>query len=147
MPKLITALAKKEAESFPMISAPLSFAKEPDFRRCPKKNPSFQDGERIKTKTFGCEELQINKDTIDLRQVEQLVDPEQLNALAHCMIYAQKHLMNGRKTLQQIAEELEAFLDRSSLEGLCERGSISSMARPRKQEIAACINRFRNLQL
>ena len=147
VPKLITALAKKEAESFPMISAPLSFAKEPDFRRCPKKNPSFQDGERIKTKTFGCEELQINKDTIDLRQVEQLVDPEQLNALAHCMIYAQKHLMNGRKTLQQIAEELEAFLDRASLEGLCERGSISSMARPRKQEIVACFNRFRNLQL
>ena len=44
----------------------------------------------------------INKEMIDLRYVEQIVDSEQVTALGYCMRYAQKHLMNGKKDLRQV---------------------------------------------
>ena len=49
----------------------------------------------------------INKETIDLRYVEQITDSEQVTALGYCMRYAQKHIMDGRKDLRQIVDELE----------------------------------------
>ena len=35
---------------------------------------------------------EINRETIDLRYVEQLVDSEQVSALGYCVKYAEKHL-------------------------------------------------------
>ena len=41
---------------------------------------------------------------------------------------------------------LQALLNRQGLEGLFERGDVrSSLARPRRQEILACVNRYREL--
>ena len=55
-------------------------------------------------------------------------------------------MMDGRKSLEQIAGLLESQLDRMGLESLFERGDVrTSLARPRRQEILACINRYRKL--
>ncbi len=148
IPKDITKFAKKEAEVFPVISRPKDKAGRPLFTRCPKVNRSFQGEDRIKMKTLGKEAVQINRDTIDLRYVEQIVDSEQVRALGYCIKYVEKHLLNGRKTLQQIVDELEDEIQENGLAGLCESHTgIAFIAMPRKQEIHACLNRYRGLRL
>ena len=148
VPKDITAYAKKEAESYPVITGPEGAAVRPDFKRCPKPSPAFKGNDRVKMKTLSKEGVMINKETIDLRYVEQITDSEQVTALGYCMRYAQKHILDGRKDLRQVVEELEKAMDKGTLSALCESSSsISCMAMPRKQEIFACFNRYRGLKL
>ena len=148
VPKDITVYAKKEAESYPVITGPEGAAVRPHFKRCPKASPAFKGNDRIKMKTLSKEGVMINKETIDLRYVEQITDSEQVTALGYCMRYAQKHILDGRKDLRQVVEELEKARDKGTLSALCESSSsISSMAMPRKQEIFACFNRYRGLKL
>ena len=148
IPKDITALAKQEAEKFPAISSPEQKAKKPDFARCPRPDKAFQGNERIKMKTMGKEAVMINRDTIDLRYVEQITDSEQVTALGYCVRYAQKHLLDGKKNLQQIVSELEEVMEKKNLAAICENSSsIACMAMPRRQEIFACFDRYRGLKL
>nr|WP_318682954.1 ABC-ATPase domain-containing protein [uncultured Acetatifactor sp.] len=148
IPKDITEYAKKEAESFPMISVPKEKAARPHFKRCPAPSPEFRGSERIKLKTLGKEEIMINKQNINLRCVEQITDGEQVTALAYCMRYAQKHILDGKKDLRRIVEELEQELEKGSLSVLCESASgVCGMAMPRKQEIFACFNRYPKLRM
>ena len=148
VPKDITEYAKKEAESYPMLTGPEEKAEKPDFRRCPQPSPAFKGNDRIKMKTMGREAVMINKETIDLRYVEQITDSEQVTALGYCVRYAQKHLLNGRKDLRQIVEELERVMEKGTLSALCESSSsVACMAKPRRQEIFACFDRCRSLRL
>lgn len=148
VPKDITALAKQEAEKFPAISSPEQKAKKPDFDRCPCPDKAFRGNERVKMKTMGKEAVMINHDTIDLRYIEQITDSEQVTALGYCVRYAQKHLLDGKKNLQQIVSELEEVMKKKSLAAICENSSsIACMAMPRKQEIFACFDRYRGLKL
>ena len=148
VPKDITVYAKKEAESFPVLSGPDAPAGKPDFSRCPGPSQAFKSGDRIKMKTIAREGVMINKETIDLRYVEQITDSEQVTALGYCVKYAQKNILDGRKNLRRIVDELESVIERQSMEELCEsRSSVAGMARPRRQEIFACFNRYRSLKL
>ena len=148
IPKDITAKAKKEAEEFPVLTGPEGRAKAPDFVRCPKANAAFKGNDRIKMKTMGREAVQINRETIDLRYVEQITDSEQVTALGYCMRYAQKHLFDGRRTMRQAVAALMEKIEKDSLESLCESSStIANMAVPRAQEIFACFNRYRGLKV
>ena len=148
VPKDITAYAKKAAESYPAVSGPEAPAKKPDFQRCPRAGKGFRENDRIKMKTMGREAVMINKETIDLRYVEQITDSEQVTALGYCMRYAQKHIMDGRKDLRQIVDELERVMEKGTLAALCESSSsISCMAMPRRQEIFACFDRYRSLKM
>lgn len=148
VPKDITEYAKKEAENFPMISGPEAAAEKPDFKRCPQPSQAFRGNDRIKMKTLSREGVMINKETIDLRYVEQITDSEQVTALGYCIRYAQKHILNGRKDLRQVVDELENTIEKGALAALCESSSsVSCMAVPRKQEIFACFNRYRGLKL
>ena len=147
VPKDITALAKQEAAAFPVSAAPLPPAPLPSFKRCPIPSPEFR-GDRIKLKSLGRDGVSINRETIDLRYVEQLRDGEQSAALGYAMVYAQQHLMDGRRALCQIVAELESLLDEKGLESLCGvRSGVPFLARPRAQELFSCFNRYRSLQL
>ena len=148
VPKDITEYAKKEAESYPAVSGPETPANRPDFHRCPRAGKGFRENDRIKMKTMGREAVMINKETIDLRYVEQITDSEQVTALGYCMRYAQRHIMDGRKDLRQIVDELEQVIEKGTLAALCESSSsISCMAMPRRQEIFACFDRYRSLKM
>ena len=97
---------------------------------------------------MGREAVSIDRETIDLRYVEQIVDSEQVSALGYCVKYAEKHLLDGRKTLKGVVDELEKKIEKDGLAGLCETSSnIATLAVPRKQEMHACLNRYRGLKL
>ena len=144
VPRDITALAKGEARAFPREEAPLEPAPAPDFRRCPRPSPEFREG-RVKLKAQGRDSVSVNREVIDLRGLEQLSDGEQAAALGYCLLYAQRNLMDGKRTLQQIAGELDRLLETRGPAALCEQGGVPFLARPRPQEICACFNRYRGL--
>ncbi len=122
----------------------------PDFnrKRCPLPDMTLRKEERIKIKTMGTSELLLSKESVELRYLEQLKDQEQTAALAYLLKYAQLKMMDGKKEIRQIVDMLNEQLDSKGLESLFEHGDVSSqLARPRKQEIAACINRYRRLRI
>ena len=97
---------------------------------------------------MGTDGFSIEHNMVDLRYVEQLIDSEQTAALGYCMLYAQKHLLDGRRTLRQVVDALDELMERDTLAALCEsRSGVAFLARPRKQEIFACLNRYRGLKM
>ena len=122
----------------------------PEFNRMrrPAPDPALKKEDRIKIRTTGTSELSLNKESVELRYLEQLKDQEQSAALAYLLKYVQLKLMDGRKDLKQIGDIMEEQLDSKGLESLFDRGDVSAqLARPRRQEIMACINRYRKLKI
>ena len=148
VPRDITVRAKEAAQAFPLSADPPAPAEAPAFGRRPKASPEFRSGERVKLKSLGRDGVSINRETVDLRAVEQLADGEQAAALGYCLLYAQRHLLNGERDLRQIVDALEELMAREGLAALCEsRSAVPFLARPRRQEIFACFNRCRSLAL
>ena len=117
-------------------------------KRCPAPDMALRKDDRIKIRTTGTSELSLSRENVELRYLEQLKDQEQTAALAYLLKYAQLKMMDGKKDLRQIGDLLEEQLDRKGLESLFERGDVAAqLARPRKQEILACINRYRRLKI
>ena len=147
-PKEITKLAKETAKDFPAMSGMENPAEKPVFIRCPRQGRGFKPNDRIKMKTLGKEMVQLNRENIDLRYVEQLADTEQVSALGYCVKYAEKHLFQGKDTIQNVVDKLEEKICKEGLSSLCEsNASVASLAMPRRQEIFACLNRYRGLNL
>jgi hypothetical protein len=108
---------------------------------------AFAKENRVKLKTMGRDSISINRDVIELRYVEQLVDSEQLNTLAQLVKYAKLHVFDGRRTMQQAVELLDKQLLEKGFAGVCEGNVPGNLALPRKQEIAAALNRYRQLRV
>ena len=108
-------------------------AKSPCFDRRPKPSPEFREGQRIKLKSLGRDGVSVNRETIDLRYLEQLADGEQSAALGYCVVYAQKYLLDGKRTLRQVVEALDRIMEEKTLSALCDsRSNVPCLARPRK---------------
>lgn len=141
----------------PRIQAP-GF-KIPDFQRtfpvynCSKhrsgrdyrgnRSDSGNRHEHMKVKTFGRDSFSLNKETVDLHYVEQLSDSEQTSALAHLLRYALEQVIDGKRTVRQIVQILCDILERKGWEPFCGSCIPCGLAKPRRQEIFACLNRFR----
>ena len=99
--------------------------------------------ERLKIKTHGKDGFSIGHQEVDLRYIEQLVDTEQTACLGLLLKYAVEHLIDGKRTLPEIAEYLIEELNQKGFSFLSS-GTIScGYALPRPQEIYSCFNRFR----
>lgn len=146
IPYEITETAKKAAEDFPQIVLPKAPALPPHFSRVIRPARLHSEKGRIKMKTLSKDAFSINRDTVDLRYVEQLMDFEQTTALSYCLLYAETHLFNGKRDLRSVVDTLEELIQKEGLKALLECSYVKSdLARPRKQEIFACINRYRAL--
>lgn len=104
----------------------------------------------VKFSSRDCEEIVYGTTEIDLRGVEQLFDPSQTRAIAAALHVAAARFVDGRRTLPEVLDALEAWLDEHGLDALDpfhrpERHP-GAYARPRRFEIAAAINRMRTLQ-
>ena len=138
----ITEYAKTQAKEFPLAQSENPTYKKSSHKRCPKASKRADD--RVKIKTTGLDTICINKENIDVRYIEQLVDSEQLNALGYMLAYAQKHLFDGKKTLLQITDELYEKIHRDGIESVCGLSYVpAGLALPRKQDFMAVVNRYR----
>lgn len=142
----ITQAAKEAAKEYPeTVQAAVPY-RLPGFDRRMRGNRSFWEDERLKVKTMGRDGILLHKESIDLRYVEQLVDTEQLQMLGYLLKYAGRHLLDGKRTLREVVEEMYLLMEKEGMQALCGRDCLpGNLAMPRKQEIFACFNRFRGL--
>ena len=119
-----------------------------DFNRKLKKGSIVSGPKGVKIKTLGIDGLSINKDTIELRSVEQIVDSQQINSLGYIMKFAEDNIVNNNKTIRDVVNETLDYISKNGLISISPvKYGIGSLAMPRKQEIIACFNRYRNLKL
>lgn len=91
--------------------------------------------------------IQQGGNDVDLSAVSQLMDPLQTAALAHALDRAAE-LADGRRTVAEIVEELLHRMDAQGLDALSpHQGHPGAMARPRRHELHAALNRHRGLRL
>lgn len=100
--------------------------------------------ERIKVKQFGKDAFQVAKEPVDLRFVEQLADSEQTAALAQMMRYCLEKKLLERFPLQEIVAHLMTEQEKHGLSVFTDVPyKAMGLCMPRRQEIYACLNRFR----
>lgn len=113
------------------------------------KAGTIRSGEKgIKIKTIGLDTLSINRDDINLRAVEQIVDNEQVNAIGSIMKWAEANIMNKGLDFEHMIDYILCEIEKNGLLSLEKvKGGSGSLAMPRKQEIMAAYNRYRNLKV
>ncbi|MBW9171968.1 ABC-ATPase domain-containing protein [Clostridium estertheticum] len=118
------------------------------FNRVVKAGTITQGHKGIKMKTIGLSVLSINRDDIDLRAVEQIVDSEQVNAIGSIMKWAEVSLMNKGLNFGDMVDNIICQIDRNGLISMDRlKGGSGNLAMPRKQEIMATYNRYRKLKI
>lgn len=145
VPADITEFAKSEAEAFPVMED-VPEKVQPSFERVFTQNRKLAGSDRIKLKTMGMDGISVERETIDLRYLEQLADSEQLTMLAYILKYAELKVIDGKRTLTQVVDVLEDTLGKKGFGGICGDKNVGcALAVPRRQEIFACLNRYRQL--
>ncbi len=104
----------------------------------------------VQVKARGTEEVVFGEEAIDLRAVEQLVDPSQTRAIGYALHLATAY-MDGKTSLARVLDRVEARLGDDGLDALApaNRGSghPGNFALPRRAEIAAAVNRLRSCRM
>lgn len=145
VPYDITEKAKEAAKEYPALNLQPAFPVSENIRK-PKANQALKKDPRLKMKIMGTNEMLLAKDSIELRYLEQLIDGEQTNALAYGLKYLELNRMNGAKSVPQLLDDLEHMIQTKGLASLFDREYVrSGLAMPRRQEMAACLNRYRKL--
>lgn len=150
LPREITGQAKKAAEDYPLNFDPAEEADYPDTERpirLPEQRPpkTGRDGREraAKIKTMGTDGFQINKETVDLRYLEQITDGEQMMAIAKLLDAVLKNYAGRQIRLSKVLDQIMTELEEKGFAGMPGGAGLSDMAMPRRYEVAGCINRYR----
>lgn len=97
-----------------------------------------------KLRAYDTETIVFGAHDIDLSSVEQVVDPGQLRAIAHALVYAKRRYMDGRRPLPEILERVMRDIEDRGLDVLAPfvTGDLAGF---RPLELAAALNRLRTL--
>ncbi len=153
VPKEITAQAKEAAKAYPGLTFPEKALEKPVFDRKPRKNPEVFHKGRIKIKTMGRDGVMLNHDTVDLRYVEQLADPQQLTCLGYILKMLEEGKLDGKQTVKEQVGALLGQMEKSGFYAVAggnpkDFGALpGNLAMPRREEIFACVNRYRGLRM
>ena len=118
-----------------------------DFGRVLVKGSISEGPKGIKIKNLGKDGLSINKENIDLKSVEQIVDSEQINTIGMTIKFIEDKYSGKDLTVERIVDEIEKDLTKSLIGIDNIKGGNGSLAMPRKQEILCAINRLRTLKI
>lgn len=94
----------------------------------------------------GRDRLTFGEDDIDLTAVEQITDRSQVAGIGRALALLGDGVLDGTITLAEGLDLLDAELDRRGLDALLD-GRSEDIARPRRHEVAAALNRLRSLRL
>lgn len=150
-----SAEAKRIAEdSAPPSLDPLSGGPRQPFSPCHSRVPlpasidasRGRHRNRIDLRTASL--LRFGEYEIDLHALEQLVDRSQTRAIGRAILWMRDHGgIDGESTLAQALDRLDAQLDREGLDAIDPRPPPRNLARPRRYEVAAALNRLRSLRV
>lgn len=118
-----------------------------NFNRVILKGTIESGPKGVKIKTLGKDGISINRENIDLRAVEQIVDSEQLNTIGAIMKYVENKLMGKDLTLIEITDKIIEELNKNLINIDNIKGGHGSLAMVRKQEIICAYNRYRKIKI
>lgn len=118
-----------------------------DFGRVLDKGSISEGPKGIKIKTLGKDGLSINKENIDLKSVEQIVDGEQINTIGMAIKFIEDKYSGKDLTIEKIVDEIEKDITKNLIGIDNIKGGNGSLAMLRKQEILCAINRLRTLKI
>jgi predicted ABC-class ATPase len=122
------------------------FGSLPDRQPLPTSFDASRGRRPVKINAKGLGEILFGRTLIDLSALEQLVDPSQTNAIGGAIHCFARHCASQGMTVQQGIQELDEVLNRQGLDVL-KPFKVGNLARPRRFEIAAAINRMRTLKI
>ncbi len=119
-----------------------------NFERIIKKGSIEKNPKGVKIKALGVDGLSINKENIDLRAVEQIVDSEQVKAIGDIIKLIDDNFINEKTNLKGIVTQVVEYINKNGLININNiKGGSGNLAMPRPQEIACAINRYRKLKI
>lgn len=142
--KVEQVLSKQKME----VAGQIEELPDVDYHRVVKKIDMSYKGRDMKVRTTGKDTISLNKESIDVRYLEQLVDNGQTVAIGYFLKYLIENMTDNKKTMQELVEELYGQVERKGLSGMIPKGySAGFCVLPRKQEVYAAWNRFRGLKI
>ncbi|SER48173.1 Predicted ATPase of the ABC class [Gracilibacillus ureilyticus] len=132
--------------SFETVNNPLSLAQRVFLR----DSLAVYKGKKKKVQARGLSQIIMGKTTVDLSYVEQLIDNSQTNMIAEIISYLEKKkILDKERTLAELLDYLESLMDEKGIQifGPFPNQHPGDLARPRRFEIAACLNRMRGARL
>ena len=97
----------------------------------------------MKVKARGCDTVTLGRVDVDVRYLEQIADAEQTMALAYLARFVLERAVGGVHTIAEAVRLADALLDERGWEPFCGSYVPCGLARPRPQELAAVLNRYR----
>ncbi len=149
LPEDVTKDAKKIKEELP-----INRMQEIEFKfRFKERYPLPESikpykGRKIKLDIRGKSTILLGLETIDLSQVEQLIDTSQTRAIAYAIAYAAQNHMDGKTNMKEIVKMVEHDIETKGLDILAPKGrnNPNNIVKPRIFELTAALNRLRSLK-
>lgn len=112
--------------------------------------PSTRRPDRPKTKAMGVDKIQLDKQQVDIVDIEQIVEPGQTEAIAWGLRGILEKLADGEASIADLTARVAELISADGLDALTQFGARqwpAHVAEPRAIDLGAALNRFRNLQL
>jgi predicted ABC-class ATPase len=150
LPRVLTEQAKRLTEEQPSLRANESHGRFDTWGQRIPMPGSLQTQRRGRTKVTArtLRTIHFGYQTVDLDALEQLVDPSQTRAIGDMLVYCLRcGYVDGKNTLSQVMDHLFADVDGKGLDVISPFWGQhpGNYARPRRQEVAAALNRLRSL--
>lgn len=121
---------------------------EHNFSRKVKRIDMSYKGRDMKVKTTATDTISLNKEMIDVRYLEQLIDYGQTVGVAYLLKYGMEQLADHKKNMQELVAELYQIVEKKGFSSLIPKGySAGFPVLPRPEEVMAAWNRFRRLEI
>jgi predicted ABC-class ATPase len=149
-PSVVTAAAKELSAQWPAVRVAEIRGFGGTHHRVPLSDSiSFLRGRRLRPDISGPGSLTLSRETLDLRALAQLADTAQVRgAGAALVLAAERGYVDGTRTVREILSLLEADVAAGGLDVLSPRDyPLGDFALPRRQDIAAVLNRLRTLRV
>ncbi|MBH0228602.1 ABC-ATPase domain-containing protein [Halobacillus yeomjeoni] len=152
VPHNVTGRAKEIADQYPSqrhSSIEEKFGSVPARAFLPATLQT-RKGKKEKVQAKGRTTILMGKTDIDLDGIEQLVDPSQTRLIADLIMHMDKRgVLKKESTLHELLDQIEEQIDREGLEAFAPfKGQHpGDLARPRRFEIAATLNRIRTAKV
>lgn len=124
----------READGFPALR-----------ERVP--DPASINTERPKVRSRGTDALTLAESTVELRAVEQLVDPSQVTGIGLALVtLVRSGTLDGTRTVAEVLDAYDAEVAKRGIAAVDDR-FVGDFAVPRRYELAAALNRLRTLRI
>ena len=113
-------------------------------RKPVKESVDASKGRKLKIQARGVRSIQFGTHDVELAAIEQLADESQTRAIAKAMHYARTH-MDGDATMKDILNRVNKDIEKKGLDVV--EPKSGGLARFRRLELAAALNRLRTLEV